>query len=489
MPLRQGLSVYCYRLPVMGTSLIITNYTSLIEGLSIETNNPGGFGQLTCRVHVPNVRLVPPELQTFSRIAVVSGIDTIYLGRLEEPNVARDGGDGDYIDLTAQGAGIELRDDPGDSSYTAQTAQYIIGQEFTARTWMVMDQSMTKVLPDNPVATFSPGFSGKSIEDILNDSTFYALGQYDWQVWEHPTNLDNASQHKPQLYWTARDTTTVHYMAFLPDQNAVNIRPSSEYSYNAVTLNYKDATSGLPSSVTVTDSRLGAGHTQGNAPFPFRRIRKDISSASLSSTQATTLANSLLNTYKNGGYKVEVKLNNVRNGSGAPIALWAVRAGKNIYLPEFAPIGNQLGTTPIYLTNLFTIIDTSYNDDAQELTIHAANFDDTEQYQIARLQYLAEQANKNGKTAGVVQSAGVPEIGTCAVSAPSSATAGQIYEVGVNFKALMTTQPTSITLTADLSTNNSIAAVNVKATGFTLQLTVTANGAADWRGYYKTNGN
>lgn len=489
----QPLSVYFYRLATGNNALTVTDYTIYVTQLKWDTNIPGGFGQLTCNILVPNAALIPTELQAFSRVAVVSGMETRYLGRLEEPHLVSSSQDGDVIEVTAQGAGIELRDDPVDSNYSAKTAQNIISTELGNRTWMVMDQDTSQILPDNPAATFTVGFSGQNMEDMLNEKTFKALGQYDWAIWEHALNKDGAGFRTPQIYWTLRDTATISYTAFEDDINLVDVRPTAENSFNAVTLNYKDATSSNPASVTVQDARLGAGQTQGTAPFPWRRIRQDLTSTLLSSGQATTGANALLNLYKNGGYKLEIHLNQVRNANGQPIPLSQVRAGKNIFLPTTSTVTAftaALPTTAAYQVNMFTIYQTSFDEDAQELTLYAQSYKDDAELITQRLSYIAQYNAADAKSQGVVQSPGVAESGNCGVSAPSGALLGDVFETGVNFKTTMTNVPTSISLTSQVSTNvNAIAAVQIKTTGFTLQLKTNAAGAAVWRGTYKTNGN
>ena len=330
-----------------------------------------------------------------------------FLGRWDEPgSVIGDGtSDGDTYELTAQGASTCLADDPQDTSYSGQTVQQILVAQYTAgsparNNYLLLDSDTSLVFPSNPAPTFNKSYTGKSFADVLNDVGSLA-GDNSWQVWGHGRNRDAAGFPTWQLGAHPRDTSTVSYIAYKEDCTNVDVRPSVEYSYNVVTLNYKDSTTLLPATVTVADARLTANYAQGTAPFPMRSFRKDLTSTQMSSAEATALANTYLTQYENGGFKITVDLAAIRNAAGVAIPLWQVKSDANIYLPDVAPILAQLPFAPVANGNVFYVLTTNYeeqNGQTPTLEIVCNSFEDVAAFQLARLQYNSDLQTQNTKT-------------------------------------------------------------------------------------------
>jgi len=464
---------------------------NLVEGILWSTIAPGGYGHLTMRFAVKDALLIPPELRIFAQVAVMDGPFPVFLGRLDEPGIVSDT-NGDYYDITAQGGATALKDEPRDFAYTTKTAQYIIGDQISVRSaYIAIDQDTSLILPNAPSATFSPAYNGKTIEDILNE-LITQLGDYTWEVWGHSTNVDVGYFPTWQLQVHIRDTATLAYGAWPEDIVSLNVRPTVDYSYNAVTLLYRDSATSVPTSVTVQDSRLNSNKSQGSAPFPYRLLRKDLGTLLLSSTQAATIANALLAQYQNTNYKIEVNLARLRDDAGMEVPLWQCRADKNIFIPQLAAVSTILPFTFTQNSGLYYITETEYTESGgtPNLKMTLNTFTDEAAFQIAQLQYQANLATTNKKVEAVLQAVGSPETGTCGCSAPSNAPASSVWEQGVNFKTTMTNVPSSITLTAVSSTNvTSVTAANVTRTGFQFRMTINAAAAASWSGNYTTNGN
>lgn len=492
MPTASTLVLTAYNLATGAKAV----YSDQVMELEMDTIAPGGYGTMTCKVRVKDARIVPPELRLMANVAVMSGRFAVFLGRWDEPAIALQDGEGDYFELHAMGAAHCLSDEPADSTYSNQTAQFIIGQELSSRSaYLPLDQDTSQILPNNPSATFSPAFNTKTIEEKINEIN-PLLGDYTWGVWNHPTHRDAAGFPAWQLYWHVRDASTIAYTGYLVDEASYTIRPSVEYSYNAVQIKFRDATSDLPSSVTVKDSRLNNDNSQGNAPFPYRKLVKDLSYTHLSATEAAALANALLALYQNGGFKVEMDLEQVRNANGNLIPLATVRADANIFLPELSPFGTTITTTPKQGVNVFYIQETRYSEaggSTPKLTISANSFFDGSAFQVARMQYIHEHLSKDGKVHHTVRAAGEQETGRCGMAFGTNSLAGDVWECGVNYKTATSTAPTSITLTGDgaprAPVNISTTGVaSITNTGFQLQLFPAANGAGRWSGSYQTVG-
>src|SRR5260221_1282777 len=350
----QTLALKAYNLAT-GT---VIDYSDLVEALSFTTTGPGGYGDLSCKLRVPNGRLLAqrPELALMARVAVMDGPIPAYLGRWSEPAVVLPDNDGDLVELTAQGCGDALKDDSTEASYSAQTALQILIDQLTSTAlgrdktlsgkgnWFDADTS--GILPDNPAAVFSEAYNGKSCHDVLND-LLAVLGDYTWAAWGHSGyNLANVNHADAlgfptwQLNAHVRDTSTVAYIAYNVDEISHNIRPSTEDTYNAFTVLYRDSATGLSASVTVTDSRLNVNKSQGTAPFPWRRLRKDHTGLQLTSAEATNIANQLAMDYKNGGAKIEVGVGTMHHPHGAFLPPLRAPPRRHIFLPELAAIAH-----------------------------------------------------------------------------------------------------------------------------------------------------
>lgn len=129
--LRSSLALWAYTPPGAAYPLITGEYGEQIEALEVTTVAPGGFGDLTCLLKLPDARLPRPELQVFSRVCLRDGPFTVFSGEWSDPALVLDAAAGEHILLSALGGGTALRDDPDDSAYTtATTAQGILAAEF-----------------------------------------------------------------------------------------------------------------------------------------------------------------------------------------------------------------------------------------------------------------------------------------------------------------------------------------------------------------------
>lgn len=514
------LALYCYNL----AQNAVVDYSALAEDLTFTSNSPGGYGDLHCTIKVQNARLLAqhPELALFARVAVMDGPTAVWLGRIDEPAIVLDSSNGDEVELHAMGLADALKDDPNDYTYQGSTAQAVLIDQLTGTTygrnvtltgtsgWLDSDTSL--VLPTNPSGTYFEAYPAYTMEQILND-LLGSIGDYTYTVFAHPSanlasgaHVDTLGFPKGVLAVHARDLSTVSYTGYLADEDSHDIRPSVEYAFNAVRLKYRDATTQQPASVTVADSRLSlatfggqyipAG--QGTAPFAWRCFAKDLTNLTLSSTQATAVANAILNDNLNGGSKIQVKLARVCDANGKSIPLWQVRADANIFLPELAPLAQQLPTAPTAYNavqggNVFYITETEYSESSGQtplLTVTCNSFSDKSTFQFNRLQLQAEAKLRAVKVPVVVAATGAAETGTCGVQWGGTALAADLYGASVNFKTVLSSAPSSVTLTNTTILNaNTPGAQNVSAFGFLFNVKVTANGPGFWFGSYKTVGN
>lgn len=483
--------IYAYNL--VADQANIAPIGALVEQVDFTLVAPGGYQTLSCTMKLKEVQNVPLELRPFANVAVMDGTFAVFLGRWDEPGVSYTESGGETYTLSALGAASVLKDDPDDVSYTNHSAWYILGQEITRRSaFLPIDQDTSAILPDQPTAHFSPAWNGKTIDDEINELN-PELGDYQWAVWGHPNNRDAAGFPTWQVQWHVRDTATISYTGYLADVMSEDLRPSVEYSYNVVQILYRDATTDVASSVTVSDSRLAGSGAQGTAPFPRRKLRKDFSGDHLSATEATQLANALLTQYENGGYKLTVHLASVYDSTGAPINLCRVRPDANILLPELTPTGSQLALDPTVGVNLFYIQQMHYQEqDGQPpiCEIACQSFYDTTAFQLARMENFHQRTSKNVKAEHTIRAAAAYETGQCGTQWGANGLAGDVYGAACNFKTNMTNTPTSITLTLISSANTAhVAAANITNAGFMFQATVQFNGAGNASYTYQTVGN
>src|SRR5579884_1517373 len=365
---RNALALWAYTPPSNAYPLVTAEYGAQVEALEFTTVAPGGFGDLTCLLKLPDARLPRPELALFSRVCLRDGLFTAFSGEWSDPALVLDGASGDYLQLGALGGGVCLRDDPDDAAYASPTtAQAIVASELAKRSaYLPLDQDTSSVLPSAPAATFTPVYDGFNLEEILHD-LMGALGDYVWTVYDHPRNRDSAGFPTWQLFAHPRDTTTISYMALGSDILGWRVMPSAQRAYNVVQVTYVDPTAG-PATLTVADPRLSGSGAQGSAPFRRRKLRRSLGRQPLTSAQATTIANAWLAAYSNPTNKVEVELGAVRDANGIEIPLHRVRADANLYVPELAVRGQQLASGPVPGVNLFWIAETTYRETAAEGT-------------------------------------------------------------------------------------------------------------------------
>ncbi len=509
------VSLYCYTLPAASTDPpTVVNYTGLARNLSFTTVAPGGYGTFDCKIFVANPRLPRPELAMFSRVAVLDGPPTtglvpnaagtnlaptgtvLFLGEITDSSIEGDS-TGEWVHLQGLGLGNGMRDDPYNKGYTTQTVKQIAVDQFTVNNranFLTIDQDTSQVFPNNPSGTYSPSYVRKNMEEVIGDVVTLA-GDYHWGVWAHPTHTDGAGFPTGQLYILQRDSTTLHYQASLArgDVQKYSIQTSAERAYNVVAEDYYDPIAGTVSTATATDSRLGAGGVQGSAPFRRRLLARDNSGIqTVNSTQATAIAGTLLTLYKNPTNKSQVTLVAARDANGAPLSLPRVQANHNILIPEFAPRGTPLPTTPTPGVNVFYIVQSNYteSDTGFTLVLDLDNFFDSTSIATARLQLASDYAQRANKTAGAVQATGASEYGECGAGPFVATASAQTFGCVVNFKSTMTNTPTSITLTT-LGSNlaNTPTVSNITSVGFRLSWTTTGAGSTYWYGTYNTVGN
>jgi hypothetical protein len=391
MTTKTGMSLYAYT----SASGARNDYGARADKLSFSTIASGGFGHFSCRISASSMRVVPPELKIFANVALTDGAFWAFEGRWDQPAIKVNDTDGEYYELTAQGAAAALTDEPDDYSYTAQTMQAIIANQLSARAaYIPIDQDTSLIMPDAPGATYDRAFAGMDIAQILNQELPKLGSLYDWFVWDHARKDDAWGFPTWQLSVLLRDTTTIHYTGYVEDEVEASISQAVEWTYNGIELLYRDASSGVLTKLLVKDSRLNSDKSQGAAPYPFRKKRIDLSSTgALSATQATNQANALLAAYQNGGARDSIRVTRVYDNNGVEIPLHRVRSGRNIFLPQFSPTGYQFPFSATANTNLFYILETNWTDDAKdgrpELTLNMQTFDDSANVQLARLQEIA----------------------------------------------------------------------------------------------------
>ena len=465
MALRSALGLWAYTPPSNAYPLIVSELGELVDALEFTTVAPGGFGDLAAVVKLPDARIPRPELAIFSKVCLRDGPTTCFAGEWSDPALILDQTHGEYVLLSALGGGVALRDDPDDSSYTAQTAQSIIAAEFTRRSaYLAVDPDQSAILPPPgaPTATFSPLYDGFNLEEILHDLCF-ALGDYTWTVYEHPAHLDPAGYPTLQVQAHARDTTTTHYLATGDDI------------------------------VGVSDTRLNGDGSQGNAPFRRRKLRRSLGRAPLTAAQATTIAQAWLAAYQNVSNKVEVTLRRLRDANGVPIPLTSARADRNLFTPELAVRGQTLSSGPVPAVNQFYIVETRYRETQAgevELTLTLDNYADQAGATLAQLKLSYDAALRARGVYRAVASPGAPVVGPCG-AALSNQSAGATVKIAVSFPQQLARAPTAISLAATSSSNvsGSASATALTQMGFVLQWTVAANGASTWLGSYQTVGN
>ncbi len=164
--LRSSLALWAYTPPSAAYPLLTAEYGEQIEALEFTTVAPGGFGDLTCLLKLPDARLPRPELNVFSRVCLRDGPFTVFGGEWSDPALVLDSTAGEHVLLSALGGGTSLRDDPDDSAYTsASTAQAIIAAEFAKRSaYFALDADQSAVLPAAPANTFTPVYDGYHLD-------------------------------------------------------------------------------------------------------------------------------------------------------------------------------------------------------------------------------------------------------------------------------------------------------------------------------------
>lgn len=516
--LKSGLTVWCYK----PDGSVVVGYQRLLENLEFSTAAPGGFGTLRATIKLPDARIPHPELALFSRVAVMghgeNGAYEVWLGEIMDAPIVLTSDGAEAVEVSALGIGNCLRDDQQSFAYSGKTAAQIATDQlsgslsggtvaYRVNAWP-LDQDTSLLFPDAPAASWTLSYTNRNAEEILGDICVLAGNgstQYIWGTTAHTRNTDAAGFPTGQLYAKQQDTSTTAYQASLMARDVLTYRiaPSSDRAYNVVQITYNDPSSGI-GTATATDSRLGASGAQGTASFRRRVYTRALEGlVTVTATQASTIATALCNQYQNITNKVEIELARVRNAQGIEIPLWAVKASEagNIYVPELAVRGSQLATSATAGTNQFFIVSTTYREGSfsgssdkyeMSLTLECDNYVDSTAAQIARLQIMADGLSRSQRTTGNGTARGVAAKGWYEIAGVATA-ASQTLGDAVDYPyAPLSQAPTSITLAANFSTNNSnlrAPSANFNVWGFSVFCTSSAAGTVENNGYWVTGGN
>ena len=503
MALRSGLTLWCYTAPTATATqpLTVVPYQNNVQALRFTTVNPGGYGEFSFDVYVPDARIPRPELQIFSRVVIRDGLQTIFIGEITDPPVGIEPGR-EYIRVQGLGLGNCLRDDPYSVTYTNQTARQIAVAALQHNTVTLanlpLDADTSLLFPDNPAGTNSPGYDSKTLEEVITDvalNTSNTTNLYTWWTAAHAVNRDIAGFPTLQVAAVLEDFTTVTYQASLMahELTEYSVEPSAERSANYIQIAYNNGASGI-GLANAGDTRLNPTTlAQNTAPFRFKKILRDLSSTpTVTSTLAAQIATWLLTEYQNGSNKVHLVARAVRDANGNPVELWSVNAlNTNFAVPEAAVRGATLPTGYTAGVNLFHIKQTTYNEttDYAELQLDCDNFADGAAAMIARLQTAADIRLRSPKTGGDLQSAGQPIIGQCGVEAVATA-GGQKFGQAFTFPQQAANTPSSIALTQLSNTNATSPTISqITALGAHITVTSVGSGPVFYEATYKTAGN
>lgn len=501
---RLGLALYIYTAPGNAAyPLVVAQYADALESLAFSTVCPGGYGELTCVLKVRDARVPRPELGLFSRVALMDTSNTpLFLGEVTDPALGLDEANGEYIALTALGAGNALRDDPITIAYTGSTVQQIARDQHTRRAnyALPLDQDTAQIFPDNPAGTFAPAYTNRTMEEVIADLAFIASGAgnapYDWFVYSHPVNKDAAGFPTARLSVVKRDTTTISYQASVAARDVLDyhIVPSAERAYNVVEIDVSDNAAGGLQTVTYTDPRLAVNGGQGSAPFRRRKYKRSLVGVStVSKSTAQTIASSYGTQFQSATNKIEIRLKAVRDANGNPLPLQQVQAGRNIFIPDLTVRGQQLTSAPVPGVNLFYIVETRYASDAagnQAFVIQCDNYYDNAGAQVARLQLAADSQQRLGQTTtGLIQALGAQLKGYWGVNEDNT-TSGDAIGPVIDFGCTLSKTPTSVGFSASVSTGVSSGPfANTFSVYGCNAWVVSAGGVAGWIGTFTTNGN
>lgn len=502
MPLKSRIAVYLYtQVGSGGTSSIVSQeIASLLDQMTISTVAPGGFGEFTGLIRTRSAKVPRTQFGLFARVAIMDGPFCVFLGEIQAPAYGLNLSDGEYIKLSAVGLGNCLRDVPGNYAYTAQTAQQIAQAQLALHTGgsdnaltALLSTDNSQLFPDNPTNSITQVYAGRNMEEILSDAALEA-GDYDWGTEADPHMSDFAGFPLGRLYARARQLSTVDYTALIGarDVYALEFTPTADRAYNAIEVDYANGTTGVGAAVA-KDSRLNSDLSQGTAPFRYRRYLRDLSGMSVvNGTIAQSIANTQLALFENVTYSGTATLRGVRDANGNPLPLWQLRAGHNLYVPEYAIQGSQLPTAPTQNVNLFWITSATYREDStgqQQVDLELGYVSNAVDVQVARLQMGMDALSRARQSMATVQALGAPMRGQYAISF-SGGVAGQNVGTAVEFPALGYQAPTSLTLSSIASSNiGSLGVTDLTAVGGYIFGTVSANGAGYARGTYRTNGN
>lgn len=490
--------MYCYTAPTNTNYLqpIVREYSAQIEALRVTTVNPGGYGQMSCLLKVPDPRQPRPELAMFSRVVLTDGGGWWWIGEISDPRIGMRN-DSEYLQIGALGLGSTLRDDPIGISYTNQTVQQVAQNLISTRNYVNgtfktqrVDSDTGGLFPTNPAGTHSPVYDGNTFEEIFGELCLIASTSsnfYTWWTAAHPTHVDIAGFPQLQVWADVRDTATTTWMASvaLGEVLEYEIAPSQERAYNYIEVLYNNGASGVGIKHSI-DSRLNqTDFSQQTAPFPWRKLRRDVSGTStVGPSEAQAIADAYLAQYKDPSNKVHIVLMAVRDGYGNPQPLWRLTTpgNQNIFVPEMAVRGQTLPTAPTAGVNQFYIVSAEYSEsstDDARVTLECDNFEDKASTRIARLTAAADALLRSRAISGHVrQKAGAIETGQCGVS--FNASLGGLHGgQSVNFKTQMTSVPSAgqISLTQIDNVNASNPTISdITAVGFHLRVTSVASG-------------
>lgn len=507
MSLQSGLAVWLYTPLYTSASPSAKNYGREVQALRFNTLAPGGYGDFSCMLHFKDTNHPRPEIGLFTRIAVMAGLDCLWLGEVSEPALTMSTSDGEFVSITGLGIGNCLRDDPISIAYSNQTVQQIAIDQMTRGNrpnFLTVSQDTSGLFPDNPAGGYTVYYDGRNMEEVFLDCATNA-GDYQFMVLAYANQPQGPATQRDSLGYPAaqvqihlRDITTTHYLAEidLADVEQYGVSQSAERAYNVIEIGYQNQFSGYGIK-TATDSRLAANGSIGTAPYRRRKFRRDLSGIStINGSQSQTLANTYLSLFQNAPNKGTMTLKRIRDANGQPLDLYRVQADKNVGLTKLATRGLQIplsGLTPGQ--DQFYIVKAEYSEDQQnqQLTLDIDNFFDSANVTIARQQLKADQQSRSSGTNNGRASLGAIISGQCGVQGTATSTNPTLGH-GATFPILCAQVPSSIGFTADSGNNNAgtPAANHITSAGFYLSVPVNGTGGSYYCiGFfqYTTNGN
>ena len=354
-------------------------------GVTFSTILPGGDGE--CKVRIPYrgslARLTPPSYLGYNyRLDVTLGGIYLWSGRIEDVEF-RKATDGYYWEVTARGYGMNLQD----QAYTAvdvanKMSSTIVSDAITALAPQITAQSVTSTsftFSNNGAITPQLMTVGMLLAWIarFGDSAF---NPQQWYVYPD-------SDGTIRFTFEPRPTTTdvEGYLADFPD---ASFGLFGKNAYNRAVVRYN----GGASYVTRNDSAL-----QGAAPTGWNLIRTIVAVLpelnNVSAADANQAGDAMLKQFGTlrmaaTSLRTPASAASMRlyDSNGSPLKPWEVKAGQLFRFRDVDPVDQPL--TNLTWSNAFVVAGTTYDEDAQTLSITPEGFDNSADKLIARVDTL-----------------------------------------------------------------------------------------------------